>query len=171
MRYPMIALVAAIALFSFLDRADAGEDTAQTTCPIMGHAIDKSVYEDYDGKRVYLCCASCIEKFKKDPEAYIEKLEAEGVVLEAAPAAQTECPVMGGAIKKDIYTDHEGKRVYFCCESCKGDFAKDPAKYLKKLEADGVVLEVVSKTETKKDSKKCGPCPFKKTCGSTGGSA
>jgi YHS domain-containing protein len=158
-----VALLAAIALFSFIDRAEAGDTMPQSTCPVSGHAIDKSVYEDYEGKRVYFCCESCVDKFKEDPDSYMKKFEAEGVLLEDAPKSQTECPVMGGEIKKDIYADHDGKRVYFCCESCKGEFAKDPAKYIEKLEADGVVLERVS--ETSKAKKGCGPCPFKRTCG------
>ena len=58
--------------------------------------------------------------------------------------AQTKCPVMGGTINKDVYADYEGKRVYFCCEACISTFKKDPAKYVKKLEGEGVVLETVS---------------------------
>jgi YHS domain-containing protein len=51
--------------------------------------------------------------------------------------AQKTCPVMGGAIDKKVYVDHEGLRVYFCCDGCQGTFKKDPAKYLKKLEELG----------------------------------
>lgn len=29
-------------------------------------------------------------------------------------AAQTTCPVMGGAINREWYADYQGKRVYFC---------------------------------------------------------
>jgi YHS domain-containing protein len=56
---------------------------------------------------------------------------------------QTQCPVMGGKIDKNLYADYQGKRVYFCCEMCKGEFAKDPEKYIKKLEDEGVELEKV----------------------------
>lgn len=56
---------------------------------------------------------------------------------------QKTCPVMGGTINKDIYADYEGKRVYFCCEACVPTFKKDPAKYITKLEGEGVVLETV----------------------------
>lgn len=53
---------------------------------------------------------------------------------------QKTCPVMGGTINKDIYADYEGKRVYFCCDACISTFKKDPAKYISKLEGEGVVL-------------------------------
>ena len=54
----------------------------QTTCPVMGGKIDKSIYADYEGKRVYFCCASCLAEFNKNPEKYVKKLEDEGVTLE-----------------------------------------------------------------------------------------
>jgi YHS domain-containing protein len=54
----------------------------------------------------------------------------------AAEVAQKTCPVMGGKIVKTIYTDHDGRRVYFCCGGCIGTFKKDPAKYLAKIDAE-----------------------------------
>lgn len=59
----------------------------QTVCPVMGGKIDKQIYTDYEGKRVYFCCEACVAEFKKDPERYVGKMEAEGVVLEKAPGA------------------------------------------------------------------------------------
>lgn len=59
---------------------------------------------------------------------------------------QTVCPIMGGDIKKDIFADYNGKRVYFCCNSCVGPFRENPAKYIKMLETDGVILEQSSET-------------------------
>ena len=55
--------------------------------------------------------------------------------------SQTACPVLSGKIDKNVYLDYEGKRVYFCCESCKDEFLKDPQKYLKKMESEGVTPE------------------------------
>jgi YHS domain-containing protein len=46
----------------------------QTTCPIMGGKINKAVFAEYKGKKVYFCCAGCKPKFEKDPEKYIAKL-------------------------------------------------------------------------------------------------
>lgn len=47
----------------------------QTTCPVMGGKISGKHYADYKGQRVYFCCASCIDMFKKEPEKYLNKLE------------------------------------------------------------------------------------------------
>ncbi len=51
-----------------------------------------------------------------------------------ATSPQTECPVMtGNKIDPSIYTDYQGKRVFFCCNFCRQAFTKDPEKYLDKL--------------------------------------
>ena len=59
----------------------------------------------------------------------------ERIATDVAPLVpdQKTCPVMGGAINKAIYTDYQGKRVYFCCAGCVSEFQKDPAKYIAKL--------------------------------------
>ncbi len=64
-----------------------GEEEAigQTTCPVMGRQIDKSLYEDYKGKRVYFCCPACPKQFKDDSKKYMKKMADEGVILEDAP--------------------------------------------------------------------------------------
>ena len=36
--------------------------------------IDRSLYVDYEGKRVYFCCAGCLPAFEADPEKYMEVL-------------------------------------------------------------------------------------------------
>ena len=46
----------------------------QKTCPVMGRPIDKSIYTEHKGKKVYFCCAPCVEKFKANPQEYIAKL-------------------------------------------------------------------------------------------------
>ena len=52
---------------------------------MMGGKIDKSIYEDYKGKRGYFCCADCPKMFKADPKKYMKKMADEGVILEDAP--------------------------------------------------------------------------------------
>ena len=64
--------------------------------------------------------------------------------------AQKTCPVMGGEINEEIYADYEDKRIYFCCDGCIPEFQKDPAKYVKKLEDEGVTCQDVPKAEPRK---------------------
>ena len=50
-----------------------------------------------------------------------------------AAGEQTMCPVMGGPINKEVFTEYKGKKVYFCCSACIDTFNKDPEKYISKL--------------------------------------
>ena len=104
----------------------------QENCPIMGGPINKESFVDYNGKRVYFCCSGCDTKFLEDPDTHLKKMKEEGVVLADAPITQETCPVMGKPINKEIYTDHNGTRTYFCSEGCKTKFEKSPEKYTKK---------------------------------------
>lgn len=46
----------------------------QTTCPVLAAPIDKNVFTEYKGKKVYFCCADCKKAFELDPEKYVSKL-------------------------------------------------------------------------------------------------
>jgi YHS domain-containing protein len=81
-----VALVVTFA-FAFGVAVDAKEPN-QTKCPVLGSPVNKKVYTDYQGKRIYFCCPPCIRKFKNDPDTYMKQMEKEGVVLEDAPQAK-----------------------------------------------------------------------------------
>jgi len=46
----------------------------QTTCPIMDAPINKNIFVEYKGKKVYFCCPGCEDKFKAEPQKYLAKL-------------------------------------------------------------------------------------------------
>lgn len=76
-------LVAAVALVvAGCDQDSAAQGKAQATCPVMGGPINREVFADHEGKRVYFCCPDCIEAFKKEPQKYLKKLQDDGVALE-----------------------------------------------------------------------------------------
>lgn len=52
--------------------------------------------------------------------------------------SQTKCPVLNGKIDEKVFVDYQGKRIYFCCIGCIEEFNKDPQKYLKKMDEQGV---------------------------------
>jgi YHS domain-containing protein len=62
--------------------AHAKQLKPQTTCPVQGGPIDKKLYVDYKGKRIYVCCPGCIDSVKANPEKYIKKLEKMGQGVE-----------------------------------------------------------------------------------------
>ena len=49
---------------------------AQKTCPVLAdNPIDKNIFVEYKGERVYFCCEDCSAKFEKEPEKYLSKLD------------------------------------------------------------------------------------------------
>lgn len=70
------ALFSLLLLFSLSNGASAA---TQTTCPVMGGTIvNKKLYADYKGERIYFCCMACPSQFAKDPEKYVKKLKEMG---------------------------------------------------------------------------------------------
>lgn len=57
----------------------------QTHCPVMGNPIDKKVFTEYRGKKVYFCCPACIEQFLAEPEKYLDKLPQFKASLNGSP--------------------------------------------------------------------------------------
>ena len=82
----MLPLALILGLLAAGPAAAAAEAKPQTVCPVLGGNIDKKVYVDYQGKRIYFCCPGCDAEFKKDPEKYLKKIEAQGITLEKCPA-------------------------------------------------------------------------------------
>jgi len=83
-----------LSCFACRDARDTTEEppqpaiVSQTTCPVMGGAIDKSLYVDHEGKRIYACCAGCIDTIKADPKKYMGQLEAQGITLDTVPVVK-----------------------------------------------------------------------------------
>ena len=80
-------------------------------------------------------CSGC-----KDAAACKVESAVKGISETNTASEQKTCPVMGAPINKEIYTDYNGKRIYFCCKGCVATFNKDPQKYLDKMSKDGVTL-------------------------------
>ena len=59
----------------------------QTSCPVLGGNVDRNIFVDYKGQRIYFCCKGCDEEFKKNPDKYLEKMKSLGFVPEKSPAA------------------------------------------------------------------------------------
>lgn len=64
-------------------------EVAQKLCPVMGTPIDKDIYVDHNGRRVYLCCQMCVDQFKKEPEKYLKKLDEQ---LQVKPSGHEGAP-------------------------------------------------------------------------------
>lgn len=45
-----------------------------TVCPVSKEEADPKITANYNGKTYALCCKTCLKKFQKDPEKYIQKM-------------------------------------------------------------------------------------------------
>ncbi len=79
-------------------------------CPISGKAVNPKCSINVNGAKVGFCCGNCLKTYSK-------KL--------AAKADSGKCPISGkaaNAATQVVHTKRETK--YFCCNNCKGKYAK-----------------------------------------------
>ncbi|MBN1256504.1 MAG: hypothetical protein JXA52_02225 [Planctomycetes bacterium] len=107
----MVLAVVSTAIAAEMEKTEA--ITPQTTCPVMGGGINKSLSVDHEGKRIYVCCPGCIEVVKKDPAKYIKQLEDEGITLAETPLQL--CPKCGEIKGSEKCCKMEGREK---CEKC-----------------------------------------------------
>ena len=52
---------------------------ANQMCPVMpSEKVDPSLYVEYKGKRIYVCCKKCVKRVKEDPAAWYAKVYGDG---------------------------------------------------------------------------------------------
>ena len=57
----------------------------QTLCPIMDLPINRELYHDHDGQRIYICCAGCLDEVKERANEIITEHRNKGIVFEVTP--------------------------------------------------------------------------------------
>ncbi len=71
---------------------------------------------------------------------------------ESSGEKQTHCPIMGGEIDPEVFTDYRGVRIYFCCPPCIDEFLAAPQENIKKLPRSvQVKLSTANAAETNDD--------------------
>jgi Cu+-exporting ATPase len=135
-------------------KSSSGAAVAATD-PVCGMKVDRATAKhklEHAGETIYFCCPHCAEKFKADPQKYLNKpaQPASGLVMLgrlAAPAtAKVIDPVCGmkvhpGTAKHKL--EHAGKPYYFCSAGCIEKFRKSPNSYLNTDAAARPVAQVM----------------------------
>ncbi len=113
-----------------------------STCPISGEALGSMgdpIVKTYEGREVKFCCQMCVPRFEKDLKASFAKLDQQIIESQRSFYPMTTCVVSGEAFGGDmgepIELLYNNRLVRLCCKMCKGDFKKDPAAYIAKLDA------------------------------------
>lgn len=94
--------------------------------PVCGMRVDPASAKaaaTYKGVDYLFCCAGCKTKFDANPEQYLAKAEK-------SKATDPVCGMSVDPAKAKHMHEHLGQMHYFCSESCKKIFAKNPNVYL-----------------------------------------
>ena len=121
----------------------------QTICPVTGQSINKDIFADHDGKRVYFADKSSRKKFVLSPAPYISETESAGITLYQL---QTKCPVSGEPIERSMVVEHEGSEIFVCCKQCRSKVRKNPGGYAKELAEQGVILKSAESSQVTEES-------------------
>jgi hypothetical protein len=135
----------------------------QTICPVMGKEIDKKLYADVKGKRVYVCCQGCIEAVKADPDKYLAAIAAKGETVAETP------PMLCGKCGHLKATDECCQKEAIRCGDC-GMIKGSPGCC--NMQEAGKDLELCTRCGAVKGSDDCCPKDMRqcKKCGLAEGS-
>lgn len=123
-------------------RASTGSSDLPATikCAVIpGHSVSiadataKGLYADIEYARYYFCSEGCAEAFGKNPRKYTRSarvlLSLIGIPEEVPCSSNPDHKVKtGDATGKSLFIDHDGRRHYFCSESCRDTFVNDHAR-------------------------------------------
>jgi YHS domain-containing protein len=110
------------------------------TCPVSGEELGSpemgAPLDVVHGTRlVRLCCKGCVKGFQKDPAATLAKIDAALIAEQKKTYPLKTCLVSDEPIEGEGFDQLYGTRLTrFCCEKCAAGFAKEPTKYLAKLD-------------------------------------
>jgi RND family efflux transporter MFP subunit len=120
--------------------------------PVCGMVVNEDKAEaaglkkEFRGQVYYFCAEVCLKQFSQNPDRYIDVAQTSmqkaaddeaGKPKKSGTAALAKDPVCGMQVapkeaeKAQLITAYRGNQYYFCCESCKQQFDKDPGKFIK----------------------------------------
>jgi YHS domain-containing protein len=101
--------------------------------------VEQPVVHLHEGRELRFADAANVEKFKKNPEKYLAKVDERIIENQMPYYPMTTCPVsgekLGGEMGEPVDYVYGNRLIRFCCKGCKGDFLKDPSATLEKLDA------------------------------------
>lgn len=112
-----------------------------TTCVITGEPLteageDIAINLIHANRLVRLCCKMCVKDFKKDPSAYIAKIDQAAANTQREDYPLDKCMIGGklGSMGEPSEIVLAGRLIRFCCSMCEPKVIESPAKYLTQLD-------------------------------------
>ena len=123
----------------------------QVKCPIfVDDEIDAEEVVEYKGKKVFMCCGTCVKEWNKNPDYYAKVAQ----VMKSAPQidgidlskvkllAQRFCPIRNDRVvhPESPSVEYKGKKIYFFKSSdMKRRWNSDPDGVFAKARAAGLL--------------------------------
>ena len=105
---------------------------AEAIDPVCGMTVDPAhaagQYE-YRGQTYYFCNPGCLEKFKQDPEHYLNR-QNDAVATASKKAIDPVCGMAVDPAHAAGQYEYRGETYYFCNPRCLEKFRQDPERYL-----------------------------------------
>lgn len=99
-----------------------------TICPITGKAVDKKLFAEKKGERVYVADKKSLAQAKKDFDAAHAKAYPKDKIVKIE---SKKCIIMPKRNNKDRFAvTFQGHQINLCCKKCVRRFHKDPQKWL-----------------------------------------
>lgn len=131
-----LAAIAAVAACGSTTLAQTKTLDDQTVCPIMiNKKVDaESKIVEYQGIKIKMCCDTCVGRFEKYPEAYLDEKyipQLNGLKIPERKIVQKFCPVYPDRVvtEKDPYVIYKGHKVYLFNKAAMKKWTKNPDKY------------------------------------------
>jgi len=105
--------------------------------PAAGTPDAKEAHQVVVGNQVVrVCCAQCERKVKRNPTAYLGKLQTAIAAAQVPTYPMKTCPISGRELPATpTDTLIAGRLVRFCCAGCQATAERDTAATLAKLDA------------------------------------
>lgn len=127
----------------------------QKLCPLMiEDEVDPEEFVEYKGKKIYMCCGSCVKKFKKDPDYYVKltsnllpQIEKSLLNKKVKFIEQKFCMVYEDRVvsPKSYVHEHNGKKYYFWSSTAIRRFKAKPDFYIERAEKNSNVKKLALK--------------------------
>ncbi len=102
---------AALAAALIVSAAMAADEKANEKCPVSRRPVNKEIFLEINGHKLYFCCKNCPKRF-----------EQRIGVKDEGPG---KCPISGRPAKAATRMIHSTtEMVYFCCPNCRKNYAK-----------------------------------------------
>ena len=127
----------------------------QKLCPLMiEDEVDPEEFVEYKGKKIYMCCGSCVKKFNKDPDYYVRltsnlipQIEKNLLNKKVKLIDQKFCMVYEDRVvsPKSYVHEYNGKKYYFWSSTAVRKFKAKPDFYIEKAKKNPNVKKLALK--------------------------